>query len=57
MKVLKKYEGYKSDEFKRLEERGLPLPSAQVVLVPYDKINSNSGARYMDGIKQRAIQL
>lgn len=47
MKVLEKYEGYKSDEFKRLEERlensELPLPSSQVVLVPYDKINSNSG--------------
>ena len=48
MKVLKKYEGYKSDEFKRLEERlkkneQSSLPSEQVVLIPYDKINSNSG--------------
>jgi len=43
MKVLENYEGYKSDEFKRLEERGLPLPSAQVVLLPYDEIDSNSG--------------
>lgn len=48
MKVLKKYEGYKSDEFKRLEERlekneQSSLPSDQVFLIPYDKINSNSG--------------